>query len=545
MIFRRIANSIITRLVVVGLVLVTVGTGLRFYVLSKVLREDIVALVESQQLALANYVAQDIDQAILQRKNLLIRLGQTLPDELLADPVRLRAWLGERHELAPLFSAGLYVTGTDGRVLAEWPEHLGRVGLDYSDRDYIHAALAGSFSIGRPVLGRAAHEPVLPMAVPVRDVHGKVRAAVAGITILSAPGFLDVMQHSRIGQTGSFLLVSPQDRMFVGAGDASMVLQPTPPAGVNPLHDRAMAGYRGAGVTRNAKGADEISAIASVPSTGWFVVARLPTEEAFTTVRHLQRFVIHYSAVVATLFLLAAALGLYWTFRPLLRATRHADRMTRGEIPLEPLPVERNDEVGHLTAAFNRLLAKLAESQRELDHMAHHDMLTGLPNRLLLADRMKQALGRARRNGTRLAVMCLDLDGFKAVNDTLGHEAGDKVLYEVSERLAASIRASDTLARVGGDEFVILLPDMEGDEDAVRVVAEKCIAVMEAPFVVHGEMRSLGVSIGIAPGDRNSSVDSLLRIADEAMYRAKQSGRGRFVIADHAGVPAPEPSTSA
>jgi diguanylate cyclase (GGDEF)-like protein len=141
--------------------------------------------------------------------------------------------------------------------------------------------------------------------------------------------------------------------------------------------------------------------------------------------------------------------------------------------------------------------------------------------------------------------MCLDLDGFKAVNDTLGHEAGDKVLYEVSERLAASIRASDTLARVGGDEFVILLPDMEGDEDAVRVVAEKCIAVMEAPFVVHGEMRSLGVSIGIAPGDRNSSVDSLLRIADEAMYRAKQSGRGRFVIADHAGVPAPEPSTSA
>jgi diguanylate cyclase len=532
---QRIANSIVTRVILIGVVIVLLGTALRFFVLSKVLRQDIETLVASQQLALASYVATDIDQKIVQRKELLQRLGQGLPPALLSRPEQLRTWLGDRHELLPLFTYGVFVAGLDGRVIADFPQRIERAGINYADRDDIRGALAGEFTIGRPVIGRVAKEPVLPMAVPLRDASGRVRAVLAGITTLGAPGFLDLLQGSRIGQTGSFLLISPRDRIFVAAADPAMVLKPTPPPGVNLLHDKAMAGYRGTGMTRNAQGVEEISAMVSVPSTGWFVVARLPTVEAFATVPHVQGFVLKYSSVVAVIFLMVAAGGLLYTFRPLFRAANHADRMTRGEIPLEPLPIERNDEVGHLTAAFNRLLAKLSDSQRELDHMAHHDVLTGLPNRLLLADRMKQALGRARRNGSRVVVLSLDLDGFKAVNDTLGHEAGDKVLYEVAERLSGTIRNSDTLARIGGDEFIILLPDIDDSGGAARIVADKCMETMKPAFSVHGEARRLGVSIGIAMGDRNSSVDSLLLAADEAMYRAKQSGRGRYVLAQAIG----------
>jgi len=218
-----------------------------------------------------------------------------------------------------------------------------------------------------------------------------------------------------------------------------------------------------------------------------------------------------------------------YLLRPLMSAAQHADRMTLGEIPLEPLPVVRNDEVGHLTTAFNRVLSKLLISRSELEHIANHDALTGLPNRQLLADRMKQAMARAQRNKEQLALLFLDLDGFKPINDKLGHEAGDIVLHEVAERLSAVMRGEDTLARVGGDEFVILLSDLNANaKDAAELVANKCLAVFQQPFVVHGQSCKLGLSIGIATGNGECSSDKLLIAADQAMYQAKESGRGQF-----------------
>lgn len=531
---QRITNSIITRLLLVGVVIVLTGTAIRYVVLTAFLREDIGMLAASQQMALASYVAHDIDYKIVERERLLQRMAKTLPTELLDRPEALRDWLALQHELVPVFSFGLFVADVEGRTIADYPQRPERKGISYAHRDYFRNALAGSPYIGAPTHGLAAREPVLPMAVPIRDKSGPVKAVLVGVTTLAAPGFLDLLQTSRIGQSGSFLLISPRDRMFVAAGDPTMVLKPTPPPGVNPLHDRAMSGYRGTGITVNAKGVEEISAMVSVPSAGWFVVARLPTSEAFATVGRAQRFVLKYSGPVILIFLILGWVGVYYTFRPLFKAADHADRMTRGEIPLEPLPIVRNDEVGHLTAAFNRLLAKLSDSQAELNRMAHHDALTGLPNRLLLSDRLQQALERSRRNHTELAVLCLDLDGFKPINDVQGHDAGDEALCQVARRLTEAVRSSDTVARVGGDEFIIVLADIvAGDaESAAIVVAEKCIDAVARPFTVHDAICALGVSIGIVAGDGTRSARDLLGSADQAMYRAKEAGRGRYMIAD-------------
>lgn len=530
---QRIANSIVTRIILLGIGIVLFGTVLRFFILSDFLRKDIGDLAASQQLALASYVAHDIDQKIVDREHLLRRMAAALPPGLLNDPDGLRTWLGRQYELLPLFSHGLFVADTKGRTIADYPQKLERSSVSYAGRDYFQGALAGATFIGRPTIGLVAKEPVLPIATPIKDANGKVRAVLAGITTLAAPGFLDLLQTSRIGQTGGFLLISPRDRLFVAASDPAMALKPTPPAGVNLLHDRAMEGLRGTGITVNANGIEEISAMVSVPSAGWFVVARLPTEEAFAPVARVRRFIVKYSGPVIAIFLILAWSGLYLTFRPLFKAADHADRMSRGEIPLEPLPIVRNDEVGHLTAAFNRLLAKLSESQDELNRMAHHDVLTGLPNRLLLADRLQQALERACRNHTQLALLFLDLDGFKPINDKLGHEGGDEALRQVARRFAETIRHSDTLARVGGDEFVIVLADIDGDDalDAACAVAEKCIEAMASAFVVRDTICPLGVSIGIAAGDETSSADDLLLAADRAMYNAKEAGRGCYMIA--------------
>ena len=164
----------------------------------------------------------------------------------------------------------------------------------------------------------------------------------------------------------------------------------------------------------------------------------------------------------------------------------------------------------------------------KMTRLAQHDLLTDLPNRLLLNDRITQAISLSRRQGKHLAVLFLDLDGFKQVNDTLGHENGDKLLRLVAKRTVACVRGSDTVSRLGGDEFVVLLPEVADAGDAA-FTAEKILAAIASPYAISG--LDLGVSgcigISICPEDGHSS-DTLIKSADAAMYRAKGKGPSTY-----------------
>lgn len=175
-----------------------------------------------------------------------------------------------------------------------------------------------------------------------------------------------------------------------------------------------------------------------------------------------------------------------------------------------------------------RDITKRKEYERQIKHLAHHDTLTGLPNRNLFNDRLGRTLARAYRNESIFALMFVDLDKFKPINDTHGHDAGDFVLRGVAERLRASLRASDTIARVGGDEFVVILDNIR-DYRAAGDVARKIIDSMIQPFVFEGTDLQIGASIGIAvyPND-GEDTESLTKAADEAMYAVKQAGRNDF-----------------
>jgi len=163
-------------------------------------------------------------------------------------------------------------------------------------------------------------------------------------------------------------------------------------------------------------------------------------------------------------------------------------------------------------------------------HLAQYDALTDLPNRVLLQDRAQLAMAQARREGKSLAVMYLDLDGFKEVNDRLGHDVGDILLVQFAQRLQAAVRASDTVCRQGGDEFVVLLPGMDGVEPAC-LVARKILAACDAAFELAGQPVRVGVSGGIALFPQHGSTfDELSRHADGAMYAAKRGGRIRFML---------------
>jgi len=187
-----------------------------------------------------------------------------------------------------------------------------------------------------------------------------------------------------------------------------------------------------------------------------------------------------------------------------------------------------NGRIQHFVAIKQDISERKATEER-VQHLAHHDLLTDLPNRALLGDRLAQAVAQVRRERATLALMFLDLDQFKPVNDTLGHDVGDLLLKEVALRLKACVpRETDTVARLGGDEFVILLAQIERAMDAV-LVAGKVLAALRRPFLIGPHTLDISASIGIAVCPlHGEDVGQLLKNADTAMYYAKKAGRNCY-----------------
>jgi len=173
-------------------------------------------------------------------------------------------------------------------------------------------------------------------------------------------------------------------------------------------------------------------------------------------------------------------------------------------------------------------ISALKSEQDALRHQTLHDALTGLPNRVLLADELQRCMARAQRHARRMALMFVDIDHFKRVNDGLGHGVGDALLRDFAQRLRHTLRAEDVVARLGGDEFVAVIEDLRSQDDAVAI-AQSILAGLARPFEIEGHVLHVSASIGIAcfPGDAGDAA-GLMRAADAAMYLAKQHGRARF-----------------
>ncbi len=184
-------------------------------------------------------------------------------------------------------------------------------------------------------------------------------------------------------------------------------------------------------------------------------------------------------------------------------------------------------------AAFIDITAR-RNMEEQIRRMAHFDSLTGLPNRILLMDRLEQALAVSQRNQTKTAVIFMDLDHFKEINDNLGHHVGDMLLQQVAERIRTSLREVDTVSRLGGDEFVMVLPELRHSDDAT-LIAQKLVRSLSMEFIVSGEKICITPSLGISiHPDHGADAGMLIRIADKAMYHAKQAGRNTFRFYDSA-----------
>ena len=278
-------------------------------------------------------------------------------------------------------------------------------------------------------------------------------------------------------------------------------------------------------------------------SSGLVLLAVVPDGELATSHRRLALTV----AVVTVLAIVAVAALVFLALNrlvlwPLSQLGRQAAAIGEGRFDV-PSPVTSEDELGDLARAFRKMserlrgtLQELRSSHARIEELAYRDSLTGLPNRRLLLDLLGEALREADERGERVALLFLDLDDFKRVNDTLGHDKGDELLCEGARRLGTLRGDAEErhVARLGGDEFTLLLP-VSGDDGAIAALAERVVSAIAAPVLLGGRELSVGSSVGVAvyPDDADS-IDALMRCADAAMYEAKRRGKNMWCRFDAA-----------
>jgi diguanylate cyclase (GGDEF)-like protein len=268
-----------------------------------------------------------------------------------------------------------------------------------------------------------------------------------------------------------------------------------------------------------------------------------PLASVLVQADRLGSVVLQMVAGLCLMCLLIAVMVARAVTRPINSMSIAAQRFTYGH-QVASLPVNRRDEIGMLARSFSLMQDKIRQqldalevSRQELEHLARHDVLTGLPNRRALQERLEHTLVRAQRSGERFALLFIDVDNFKSINDRWGHDGGDAVLRIVALRLSAATRKADAVARMGGDEFVVLLDNPSHRNDII-VIAEKLLESVRSPILFEGQEIQVGFSIGISqyPEDGNTAAQLLSR-ADQAMYETKAAGRNGFRFSSSTGAP--------
>lgn len=509
---------------VAGLVLL--ATGLVALALSWQAERRLRADIGAQQAALLSSAAAFIDQDLASKRELLQAQAERIGPYV--TPQQLQAML-ERS--ASLRAAFFNVTAFDprGLLFASLRDRREAGHLNVAGRDYFQRTVAQHEGlISEPFRSALSGKPVVLVTEPVFDAQGELRYILAGSIALDRPSFsgqIEALQPAK----GSYMFVLSERGMIAHHPDAGLILQPAQSDTATALPP-AKGSIEGSAEGQMPSGERMLVAYKRLNKSNWLVGVVYPEQEALALVLGLRRQALLASVVVAAA---CGALGLLATrvlMRPLLRLRRRASRVTAGLDDITVFDTDRRDEFGDLSRAFFALTSQRAAAQHKLAELALSDPLTNAANRRKFEEALPKAIARASRSGLRLALAYLDVDYFKSINDTLGHGGGDEVLVEFARRLHRTVRNTDLVARLGGDEFVIIFEQLS-EEAQVAQLGEHIMAAMRMPFECSGRSVRVTASVGIAvaAGDK-ATPDSLLAMADEALYAAKAAGRDGWVV---------------
>ena len=385
-----------------------------------------------------------------------------------------------------------------------------------------------------PVLGDPLYLPaldtwLLPMWISMR---GPIGGQPVGLTAyLDLAALRQALRAAATAESGGIWLLNAQ---------GSPLLSDKPPRDVSGLAEllgrspRAGGGSILVAAFERNDGTPMLGAIGSAELPPWVVVAAVSREEAYAPLTRMQRFLglwlaLGLAVATAGALVLANRIG-----RPVREMADVTDQVGRGNFQVRVRERNRRDEIGILGNRLNRMIVGLADSHRQLDRLARHDPLTGLPNRRSVLAHLQGALADAQRSGSQVALLFLDLDRFKNVNDSLGHAVGDRLLAAAAQRLRACLPEEDLAARLGGDEFLVVLRGI-ADREAASVIAARLIETFAVPFQIMDYELYVGGTIGIAMAPEDGcEVAELIGRSDMAMYWAKEQGRGHYRFFDGA-----------
>ena len=418
---------------------------------------------------------------------------------------------------------GNVIDSTTYSYYGSWPE-----------KTWFQEALAGSAAISEVHRIPSSTRLVVVFTAPVYS-EGEISAVVAGQ--MNMERVWEILDSTKVGETG-FLVALDKHWNFISHPDKGLLLS------------RAAAYRDSPGLTEvtplpldGAQGQDLVGRMAPVGVLGWQVAALQESSETYALANDTIQKVMIAVAIVIMAAIVASFLLSKAITRPIRVLAGAMAKIAAGSLS-ERVPAARLGEIDQLSTSFNTMAANLEQkavelatevaerkrAEEQIRYLAYHDVLTGLPSRASFMDRLKLALAQARRRKQMLAVLFIDLDRFKLVNDTVGHVMGNRLLQAVGERLVALVREGGTVARLGGDEFTVVLPDIATVQYTAGI-ASRVLESFRRPWALAGVEFVVTASIGIAvyPTD-GEDAESLLRNADIAMYQAKDSGRDNFQI---------------
>jgi len=651
------ATSLKIRVVLAVALLFIVFAGLLTWLTLRHFDQNFRQNLYQDQFLLASTLAKALDDKLEQSQELLQLTARDVPAAALRDARVAQDFLDRQAALRAIFTDGLALLSEDGRLIAESPYLPGRRGRDLSGLDaYRSVSATRQPHISRPFASeRAQGRPAITIGIPLFNIRGDMVGRLHGSIELEGRNFLSDLNHVRLGRTG-YISLFTRERIFIANRNPQRILKPIVQPGLNPLVDRAVAGFEGSGTVVTSRGEEVMSSFKHLGTVPWLLSVNLPVAEAEEPLREARNLLL--TGIAAGTLVVVVLIGLIMrrALTPLETLTRHVRSLHDRPGPQRQLALQRDDEIGTLVQAFNDMVGRLDRQQQTLresearfrslaelstdwfweqdeafrftqvsrgiygadmvphigrtrwdqpvvspdeagweahrallnrhepfhdfiyqvrdsqgmvrtlsisgtpifdeqgvfrgyrgvgsditdrkaaeqriEYLAYHDALTGLPNRLLVQDRFVQAMAQADRHQTRIALVYLDLDNFKTINDTLGHAAGDELLREVARRLRESVRDSDTISRQGGDEFLLMLGELS-DTEVVAAVVLKIMDRLQEPVRIGTQELSVSASIGVAIGPEDGrDFETLRKKADMAMYRSKEAGRNAYHFFD-------------